>query len=484
MQHYDAIFIAPPFQHGNETMWKQFDYFFPPYGLIHIASYIQQYNYKSLVIDCLVECPDLKDFDSYFKNNYVGKIESKTFGITAVTPIIDHAIYISHLVKQYYPNAKVILGGPHPTHMHEELILEKDIDIVVRGEGEITFREILDDLPWAEINGITYKTIEHNNIHINITDERKRIRDLDSLPIPAYDLVDIEAYKAPKYSNQNIPSMSVVTSRGCIGNCAFCSKIFNKLFFMSPERVMKEIKLLYDKYDIRQIIFYDDNFTGNKKRVQEICQQIIEQNIEIQWTCFARADCVDYETLSIMKKAGCEHIMYGVENFNQDILQRINKHLKPQQIFDAFEATRKAGIPSRASMMIGNPGETKAIIRENIKMLKKLKPNYLQVLIFHPLPGAPLYNELKQQNRIIANKWDEYNFTKPIFLHENLSQKEIRKYYILMYVKFYLSFWFILSQVKNLFIKEERRRVFWGLKAFFSFIIKNLMLINKDKSAR
>jgi anaerobic magnesium-protoporphyrin IX monomethyl ester cyclase len=480
LQNYDAIFIAPPFQHGNETMWKQFDYFFPPYGIAHIAAYIREFNYNSIILDCLVECPDLNDFDEYFKNNYVNKVDSIFFAITAVSPIIDYAVFIAGIVKKYFPKAIIVLGGPHATHEYKELIGNEDIDIIVVGEGEITFKEILDRKDLSEIKGIVYKGKSNNGkISIFVNPARPRIKNLDILPVPAYDLLNIKAYKAPKYSNQNIPSMSVVTGRGCVGNCTFCSKIFHEVYLMSPERVLEELTLLYEQYDIRQIIFYDDTFTINKVRVQKICNLIVEKKLDIRWTCFARVDCIDEDTLVHMKKAGCEHIMYGVENFDSEVLKNVHKNINEKQIFNAVNLTRKVGITCRVSLMIGNPGETKKTIWYNIKMINKLKPDYLQVLIFHPLPGAPIYNYFKENKLITAEKWSEFNFTKPIFIHENLSQKEIKKYYILMYVCFYLHPRFIGKQIKNIFIAKERKKLFWGLKAFMLFIIKNFLLLFK-----
>ena len=250
---------------------------------------------------------------------------------------------------------------------------------------------------------------------------------------------------------------------------------------MSAERVLAEIEHLYNNYGVRQIIFYDDTFTIDVKRVKEICALITERKIDIRWTCFARVDCVDYETLVAMKNAGCEHIMYGVENFNEEVLKKVNKKINIEQVFQAVRLTKKAGITCRVSLMIGNPGETKAIIKQNMRMIHKLRPDYLQVLIFHPLPGAPLYDHFKNNNLITATNWSEFNFTKPLFIHETLSQKTIRNYYILMYLNFYLSPWFILSQLRKIFIKNERKRLIWGLKAFVTFVYKNMLLTAKIK---
>ncbi|MGI6410238.1 MAG: B12-binding domain-containing radical SAM protein [Bacteroidales bacterium] len=480
MEKYDVIFIAPPFHNGKETLWKQFDYFFPPYGLAHIAAYIRLFGFNSKIIDCLVDCPDINNFENYFYEQiFVKNITCKFFGITAVTPNIDHAITISEIIKKFYPESVIILGGPHATHEYREIINIKSIDIIVLGEGEITLKEIIEGQNLAQIKGIVFKN--KKNLEIIKTAKRERIKDLDILPIPAYDLLKVEKYKAPKYSNNNIPSMSIVTSRGCNGNCTFCSKIFKHPYLMSAERVLYEIEFLYFKYGIKQIIFYDDNFTIDKNRVKKICESLINKKIKIKWTCFARVDTVNKEILSLMKKAGCEHIMYGVENFNKKVIELINKNIKTEDIFNAVSMTKEVGIKCRVSLMIGNPGESKKTIWENIKMINKLNPDYLQILIFHPLPGAPIYNYYKKNHLITAKSWEEYNFTKPIFLHETLSQKQIKKYYILMYLFFYLHPKFLIKQIINLFKKQERNNIIWGLKAFISFILKNFILIIKNK---
>lgn len=477
MHKYDAIFIAPPFKQGNETMWKQFDYFFPPYGLAQIAAFIRKSGYKPFIIDCIVDCPNLLDFREYFTREFVQKgVTADYFGITAVTPIINYALHIAAIVKEYYPESRVVLGGPHPTHLATEVITNDAIDLIVIGEGELTFRDLLDGKPWNEINGLVYKEKNEDGIqNIVQTPEREQIRDLDIIPVPAYDLLNVSVYKAPGYSHRSVPSMSIVTSRGCVGKCLFCSKVFNEVGFRSPASIMEEIRLLYHTYDIRQIIFYDDTFTLDRMRIITLCNMMLSEQLKITWTCFARVDTVDEELLVLMKKAGCEHIMYGVENFNQEVLKAINKQISVDEVFHAVKITQKAGIECRISCMIGNPGESKATIRENIRMIRKLKPDYLQVLIFHPLPGAPIFKSMRKNNKILAQQWEEYNFTKPISIHETLTLKQIRWYYIYMYASFYFSPRFILRELLKLNRKEQWSKIYWGARALLSFFAKNIV---------
>lgn len=481
MPEYDVIFIAPPFRQGNETMWKQFDYFFPPYGMAQIAAYVREKSYSVHLIDCITACPDLNDFPRYFRENYTEKgIRARFYGITAVTPIINHALMIGQWVRESDPAATIILGGPHPTHMAGELIHHPAIDAIVMGEGELTFLELLEKQEWKNIHGLLFKTRgEDGQFSLVRNPEREQIADLDTIPLPAYDLVDVNAYKAPGYSHRGVPSMSVVTSRGCTGRCSFCSKVFHKVSMRSPGHIMEELRLLYHQYGIRQIIFYDDTFTISRERIIRLCERIREELPGLVWTCFARVDTVDAELLKSMKTAGCEHVMYGVENFDTNVLQMIRKNISVDQVFSAVRATQAAGIECRVSLMIGNPGETKDTIKYNMKMIRKLKPDYLQVLIFHPLPGAPLYQEWREEGRITAERWEDFNFTRPVSEHPNLTPKQIRSYYLRMYAAFYLHPRFIFNELLKLNRKAQWSRIYWGGRALLSFFFKNLRLLMK-----
>lgn len=444
-------------------------------GLADLGGYLRDKNYTIKIIDSNIETPAVESFKSYFEKEYVQRYSSiRIIGFTTLTCNIKKAYKVAEICKEYYPNAMIVFGGVHATFVADEVINNKFVDVVVVGEGEITFHEIVAGRNLEQINGIIFKQQIEGKYKTIANQPRERIKDLDSLPLPAYDLLPILKYRPTKGSYKKLPAMSMMTSRGCPGKCTYCSKTLgNRLVFKSAERIFTEIKYLIKNYKIKQILFYDDTFTVYKKNVMKLCDLLIKNKTDISWTCFARVDFVDFEMLKKMKEAGCHQIMYGVESIDETVLRNINKKINLNQVISASSWTKKAGIECRLAFMVGNPGDNDEIIKNNIRFLKKINPDFLIVNITTPFPGTAMFNWAKERNLLLTYDWDDYNFAKPVMRLENLSAKEIKDLYKKMYRSFYFTPRYLIKKILSIRSLEDIKILLGGFGALLFFFRGN-----------
>lgn len=465
----DCLFISPSiFYEDKENIWKEINSNFPPPGLAYLAGYVRAKGCSVKVIDCNIEAPSVESFRPFFEANYVRKFDSiKVIGLTAMTCTIKKAYKIAQICKEYYPDSLIVFGGVHATFVTDEVIDNSLVDVVVIGEGELTLGEILEGKKMEEIKGIVFKGPGNQII---ATPPRERITDLDSLPMPAYDLFPVLSYKPAKGSYKKLPAMNMMTSRGCPGRCTFCSKTLGaRLVFKSAGKIFEEIKYLVKNYGIRQILFYDDTFTVYRDNVIKLCDLMLENHLNLYWTCFARVDYVDSEMLSKMKKAGCHQIMYGVENIDSAVLSNLNKNINLDRVINAVEWTKKSGIECRLAFMVGSPGDSEEIIKKNITFVNKLNPDLLIINVTTPFPGTAMFSWAKEKNLILTYDWDDYTLAKPVMKLENLDSGQIQNLYKLMYKSFYFRPSFMLKKLLTIRTLEDIKILLGGLKALLSF---------------
>lgn len=473
LKKLDCLLISPSRFYGDtDNIWEKIDSNFPPLGLASIAGYARSQNFSVQIIDSEIVAPSTALFEKYFLDNYAKKFsEIKMIGITSTTGIIKKAYQIGQICRKYFPGSLIVFGGVHPTFMAEEVISQPFVDVVAVGEGEITTVELLAGKNLSEIDGIVYKIKSPEGEKIITNQPRKRILNLDALPMPAYDLLPIEKYRAAKGSYKRSPAMSMMTSRGCPGRCTFCSKTLGKVMvFKSAAKIFEEIKYLIDNYGIKQIIFYDDTFTVFKANVIKLCDLLFENKIDLTWTCFARVDYIDLAMLKKMKQAGCHQIMYGVENINEQVLKNIKKEINLDQIKNAVAWTKKAGIECRLAFMVGNPGDNLEVIKENIKFVNKLDPDLLVVNITTPFPGTEMYKWADEKGLLLTRDWDDYTWAKPVMRLENLTVEEIKNLYKLMYRSFYFRPKYLLKKLLSIRSWDDLAVLSGGFRALWSFI--------------
>lgn len=471
-QNLDSLLISPPpFYRKSKSIWTEVESNFPQLGLADIAAYVRSKGYSVQIIDCSIVAPSVQAFDKWFKKNYVSLYDSIRFiGFTATTVEIKKAYMIAKICKNYYPNVLIIFGGVHATFLPKEVIKNNYVDVVVVGEGEITFEELLRNIPLSKIDGIVYKKYSKEGYEIIYNKPRERIKNLDIMPMPAYDLLPIKKYYPAKGSYKQLPAMSMITSRGCPGICTFCAKTLGKkLVYKSAETIIKEIQFLINEYGIKQFQFYDDTFTTFRENVIELCKIIISNKIDISWSCFARVDYISYKLLKYMKRANCHQIMYGIETIDKNVLNNIKKKINISQVINAIKWTKQVGIESRLAFMVGNPGDTKESIMRNIDFVNQLNPEYLIVNITTPYPGTEMFNWADKKNLILTYNWDDYDLSRPVMRLENLEPSEIEKLCSLMYKRFYMRPKYLFNRILKIRSIGDFKVLLEGIKSLFVF---------------
>ena len=369
-------------------------------------------------------------------------------GVTVNTPVFDSVRDLIELLKARHPDVPVVVGGPHPSALPEQTLQECRADFVVRGEGEITFGELVDELArggsaWDRIDGLTYRD---GNGGVLSNPARELIQDLDELPFPARDLVNNELYYAPPTKQVAPgPSTLISTSRGCPHRCGFCSAQnvwTRKLRVRGPESVVDELQECVEKYNIRCFNFADEFFTGIKDRAVKICEMIIERNLPVSWVCSARAQKLDLETLRLMRRAGCHELSFGVESGNPDVLRSMHKGTNLEEVRRVIHLTKKAGLKTHAGYVLGYAGETEETVKDTIKFAKRLNTDIAAFFVCSPLPGSDLYRIAKEEGYLRPDaKWEDYSPlsnndpvmelpTLPVKRLRRLHRKALRGYYL------------------------------------------------------
>ncbi|MBN2137993.1 MAG: cobalamin-dependent protein [Sedimentisphaerales bacterium] len=407
-----------------------------PYGLMSLASVIRQAGYDVAFLDSA-------NFGYGTKETVerISTINPDYVGITTVTLSIDRTAKVADLLKDRNPGLKIIVGGAHLSSVPEETMERfPGFDIGVIGEGETTIVELLRTLdhnaPLDTVNGIIYR----DNGKLRRTERRSTIKDMDTLPLPAWDMIpdmtDIYRPSAPSYLR--LPATTIVTSRGCFGQCIFCNSklIHGGLRCFSADYVLRMIRYLIKNHGIRDISIYDDNFVFFQDRVRKICKAILDEKLDITWSCYSRVDQGNLELFQLMKKAGCWQISYGIESGSQRILDLIKKNVTLQQIEKTVVETKKAGLRTRGFFIIGHFTETRESILETIKFMKKMPLDDFHFTTFTPLPGTAAY-EMADQYGTLDKTWSRMNMQYPVFVPNGLTPEDLEHYSKLAYRTFY-----------------------------------------------
>ena len=329
----------------------------PPIGLMYVAAALEKAGFPVQMLDNY-----LMNKSSSELKEYITKVNPQIVGITCGSATFRRCIETAKSIKEALPNCKVVVGGWHASYMPETLLANSEIDYVVMGEGE---RAIV-DLVTALTNGnepaaATIPGVACTRQGKNILNQPKFIENPDEIPYPARHLLPLELYDRTIEFLKAKPADVMSISRGCVFNCGFCEtrKLWGNICrSFSPKRVIGEIQDLQSRYGTKGIYFINDNFTLRKKETLELCSQMVENKLDLEWVCDTRVDLVNQEMLAAMSKAGCKTIWFGVESGSPRILQRIGRNTTLRQIEDAFRLCRKNDIKVACSFMLGLPDET------------------------------------------------------------------------------------------------------------------------------
>jgi radical SAM superfamily enzyme YgiQ (UPF0313 family) len=408
----------------------------PPLSLAYLVPNAKKYA-EIRILDCLKEKYSFNDFEKY-----VRYYSPDVIGFTAFTMEINSVFKCAKITKKINEKIFTIVGGPHASTFPENILENKNIDFVFISEAENHFPQLLKQIKEKKFNLKQIPNFGFREKGDIIINEITLENNLDSLPFPDFDLMNFNEY--PKlYLAKKHPSIPILTSRGCPFNCTFCTgyKISGKKFrARSPENIIKELKILKQKYNIKEFQIWDDNFTLDKKRAMDFCNLLIEEKLNLIWWCpnGVRMETLDYELLKKMKDSGCYAIVLGIESGSEKIQKDMNKNLNFKKLNEIVNIAYTLKLRTQGFFIIGYPTETKKDIIKTINLAKNLPLDRATFGLFQPLPGSDIFNQLKKQGKLNGINFEKIEYSKPSIALENVSLNELKKLQQRALIEFYL----------------------------------------------
>lgn len=365
---------------------------YAPLGILGIAAYLEQHE-----VPCQI-------FDSTFSDrlswiNFLAEEKPDVVGLYA--NLMTRPVLLQ-LVQDLRKNPatkkiKVVVGGPD-TRYNAELYLQHGIDLLVVGEGETTFLEIVEhykhsgQLP-LHLEGTAYLL----NQKAVFNSERSLLKSLAELPQPARHKIDLKLYLDVWKKHHGYSSVSVSTMRGCPYTCKWCSRaVYGGTYRRRPAKmVVEELLDIQRTYNPDKIWFVDDVFTISHKWLQEFHDEIKRISIKIEYEIITRADRMNESVITLLKNSGCYRIWIGAESGSQEIIDAMDRRVDAEKVRQMIISTRRAGMEAGTFIMVGYPGETRKHLAETIRHLTTSQPNFYTITTAYPIAGTPLYEEVK-----------------------------------------------------------------------------------------
>jgi len=479
------ILLIPP----QEKFSKDY---IPSLGVGYVAANLEKNGYKVKIIDSHTE-----HYDNSITIKRILEEDPSAVGVTGVTQNRFNAIEIIRELKKQRKDLFIFVGGRHFHHTSKStLSLVPEIDVIVKGEGEITAVELLDNYfnkgDFSKVLGIVYC----KDREIISTPERPLIKNLDELPVHAWHLFDLSKYDATLEGEYKTRSIGVISSRGCPNQCTFCANasFWNTLRLRSPKNFVDEVEFLYKNYNYQGFDFWDDTITLNRNHIFGICQEIINRGLDIIWYARARVNTIDEEMLRIMRKAGCRIISFGVESGSENILKNIKKNITLEQIKKAFELSAKLGFITKAFFMFSLPGEKLIDIKETNKLIYRLLSYgrkyrvsvYIEKAYTLIYPGTEIEKEAIKEGCLDKNfNWNKKQKIKrsvelnlnphiPVYENKDLPIEKIKEFNRKLDLKpnnILRKTFYQLSQIKKL---SDLRRVYKLIKLFIKKLLTHI----------
>lgn len=390
---------------------------FIPTGTCYVAAYLKKNGYE----DIHYYNQDVYHYPEEHLTEYISNNNFDVVGLGFVAGYFQHKkiINICKAINKAKHRPFVVLGGHGPTPVPEFYMKVTGADAVITGEGEIPFLSLVKALEnktsFYDVKGIAFR----DGDKFVVNEREMPIRDLDTVPYPYYELLPMEYYINAKLFQMKRTDRMIylVSSRGCNYRCNFCQRLEKGIRFRSVENIIDELKKYIRDYHITFVVFLDEIFMFSEKRVTELTEGILRENIKINYWCTGRLNIVNQQILKMLKKSGCTYIDYGIEQFDNIALQKMNKKQTEEQIIRGIELTQKGGIRIGFNIIFGNLGDTRESLRKSINLLKKYN-DYGQLRVIRPVtpyPGSPLYYTAIEKG-LLAGPEDFYKKHKNVEL--------------------------------------------------------------------
>ncbi len=427
----------------------------PPLSLMYLSSAMKR---RALPVKLVDNCVDRGKLGDLSLNKYVLKLLDEIseynpdlLGMTLFSGELNDIYGICKLVRRNFKSLAIVLGGPHATALPDETLKQfPECDFVVRGEGEDILYELINSLimkkTLANVRGLSFRKSNGENHHCNDADI---IRNLDDLPLPDRESL-LHQYREGAYRSLafGMPADILSTSRGCPFSCHFCSKVCRIYRSRSAENVLNEIDWIIKNISPRHIQIIDDSFTIEKERCIRVLNGIIERKLSCRFSVRSRASAIDPEMLKLMKRAGVDTIIYGLESGSQTMLNEFNKKITVAQNVDACRMARKAGLNSVGNLLLFYPGENRETLKETSEFIKKAKPTVVKYMVLTPLPQTKIYHDAKMSGKLVGD-WKVGEKTPYVKLNEFESLDAMENIARKMFLKAFLSpsrlFWIVRS---------------------------------------
>jgi len=447
------------------------DHIQPSLGLGYLATAIRA-KHDVTIVDCIKDGIDIGKFESLIRErrpDVVG-LQCYTFDLKFVSDALD-------VVKRVDKNIVTVIGGPHPSALPAETLkfFEGKLDYLLAGEAETGLPKFLDSLPsgisgMGSVPGLAW--LENGQLKAN---PKAAVDDLDSLGLPAWDLIHPETYPESQHGAffKNFPIAPIMVTRGCPYPCTFCAgKVVSgkKIRRRSIESVLGEIVSLKNDFGIKEFHIIDDNFTMDTEYAKEFLRRLKSLDLKMSWAVpnGVRMDTLDEELLGLMKETGLYLVSLGIESGSDKVLSSMKKGITVSRIREHVQMIKDAGVDMAGFFILGFPGETAETIRETIRFSTELPLVRANFFTYLPFPGSESYAELKREGKLGDVDWERFYFMNAAYVPDGLTRKELKGLHRLAFASFYLRPRIMFYQIRSI---QSLRHFFFLVKRFFHWIV-------------
>lgn len=454
-----TLLINPPFTRYGEAVAVHAE---EPLGLLYLAAYLREKGKEVEILDAYSGLPSAAEEQGFFRSGLseteiaveIKRRSPDIIGITSMFSIFSKGAHdVARVAKEVSRDILVVLGGIHSSSFTESVLQDSNVDMVVVGEGEETLHEIVTKReqggPLTNVQGTAFK----RNGHVHSNPPRALIRDIDTLPLPARDLLDMGVYLGDEYRrnfSMSPPRLNVITSRGCPFNCVYCSihSVWKNAYrTRSPKKVGEELELLVRDYGVGEVAFMDDNLTLDKDRIAKICEEILRRGLKLRWSTpnGVAIWTLDKEILDKMKESGCYKLTFGIETGSKKTQKFIRKgHIDLEKSKKTIEYCNKIGLWTHSAFILGFLYETKEDIEDTMRYVTSSDLDIASFFIATPFPGTELFRLYMQEGLIprvddaSALKWNSLQW-RAMCDTKNFKKEELAVMLKEAYRRFYIS---------------------------------------------
>ena len=453
----------------------------PPLGLASIAAFLEQRGIRASLIDCYAH-PAASE--RMIRETLLAE-RPAFIGLSCTTASFLDGVRLAELAHGTLPGIRTVFGGAHVSALKERVLRDfPAVDFVVVGEGELTLAELIEAGAdgAASVPGLVCRSDGGEPV---FTGFREQGLDLDTLPFPAYEKLAgfPEAYQLPIFNYPKAPNTSCISSRGCPYACSYCDRsVFRRTFrYNSAGYLYDHLRYLKERFGIRHVNFYDDQFTFNRQRVEEFCRLMVEKPLGITFNCAVRAEHIDEQLLRRMREAGCWMASLGIETGDEKLLARHRQNADLRMLADKIRLIKKAGIRTKGLLMMGLPGESEESIRKSMEYVFSLPIDDFNLAKFTPFPGSPIYETIHELGTFDED-WKKMDCMQFQFVPHGLTRERLEELFQHFYRSHFQRPKVLLGYVAMLWRSPDSwRRFLANLGSFIKFTRVNRRYLDADK---